>query len=100
MALHRRTPRSLSAILAPLPGRLAPATLLAEVQAAWREVVGAEIAQECRPVAEGGGVLTVACSAAVWSEELALMSSSILPALNTSLTTGVISGLRVVADGR
>ncbi|WP_249011292.1 DciA family protein [Conexibacter sp. DBS9H8] len=100
MALHRRAPRDLSAVLAPLTAQLAPATVLGEVQSAWRGVVGAGIDAECRPVAERAGVLTVACSAAVWCEELELMSAVILPALNATLTTGRLTAVRGVADGR
>jgi predicted nucleic acid-binding Zn ribbon protein len=98
MALHRRSPRSLSHALAPLADAVSPQTLLAEVQAAWPTAVGALVAQEARPVSERAGTLTVACSAAVWAQELELISESIIERLNTGLAKGRISDLRCVTE--
>ncbi len=98
MALHRRSPRSLSFALAPLADAVSPQTLLAEVQAAWPAAVGALVAQEARPVSERAGTLTVACSAAVWAQELELISEHIIVRLNAGLTKGRISDLRCVTD--
>ncbi len=100
MALHRRSPRSLSHALAPLQASVSPQTLLAEVQAAWPDAVGALVALEARPVSERAGTLTVACSAAVWAQELELISEHIIERLNLGLTKGRIGDLRCVADGR
>jgi predicted nucleic acid-binding Zn ribbon protein len=75
---------------------VAPNTLLAEVQRAWREAVGAAIALEARPTAERGGVVTIACSASVWAQELDLMAPAILARLNDQLVTGRVSRLRCV----
>ena len=44
--------------------------------------------QEARPVSERAGTLTVACSAAVWAQELELISEHIIVRLNVGLTTG------------
>jgi predicted nucleic acid-binding Zn ribbon protein len=76
---------------------LAPETLLAEVQQAWREAVGAAIALEARPTRERGGVVTVSCSASVWAQELDLMSPVIVERLNQRLRSGRVSRLRCVA---
>ncbi|HTU97103.1 MAG TPA: DUF721 domain-containing protein [Solirubrobacteraceae bacterium] len=79
---------------------LAPQTVLADVQRVWPEVVGASIAAEAVPTAERGGVLTIACSASVWAQELDLMSVPILERLNGALASGAISRLRCVVGGR
>lgn len=100
MALHRRSPRSLSLALAPLQAEMAPATLLAEVQAAWAGVVGPVVAAEASPRSERAGTLTVACSAAVWAQELDLMAPEILNHLNPALTSGRLHALRCIVDGR
>jgi predicted nucleic acid-binding Zn ribbon protein len=76
---------------------LAPDTLLAEVQQAWREAVGAAIALEAQPTRERGGVVTVSCSASVWAQELDLMAPAILERLNQRLRSGRVSRLRCVA---
>jgi predicted nucleic acid-binding Zn ribbon protein len=94
MALHRRSPRSLAQALAPLQQSLAPATLLADVQAAWPGVVGGVIAAEAAPVSERAGTVTVSCRAAVWAQELELMSEDIIARLNAVVSAGRITDLR------
>jgi predicted nucleic acid-binding Zn ribbon protein len=96
MALHRRSPRSLSHALAPLQASVSPASLLAEVQAAWAGAVGELVAQEAKPASERAGTLTVTCSAGVWAQELELMSETIIERLNVVLTRGRIKDLRCV----
>jgi predicted nucleic acid-binding Zn ribbon protein len=76
---------------------LAPDSLLADVQRAWRDAVGAAIAQEAQPTRERGGVVTVSCSASVWAQELDLMAPAILERLNRMLGSGHVSRLRCVA---
>jgi predicted nucleic acid-binding Zn ribbon protein len=76
---------------------LEPDNLLAEVQRAWRDAVGAAIALEAQPTSERGGVLTVSCSASVWAQELDLMAPAILEQLNRRLHSGRVSRLRCVA---
>jgi predicted nucleic acid-binding Zn ribbon protein len=78
---------------------LAPGTLLAEVQRAWPEVVGASIAAQAAPTAERGGVVTVSCSASVWAHELDLMGPQIVGRLNGALGRGSVHRLRCVAVG-
>ena len=60
----------------------APAGLLARVQAAWPEVAGPVVAAEAEPVSERGGVVTVACSSAVWAQELELLAGDLAARLN------------------
>ena len=100
MMHHRRSPRSMETALTLLAADLAPQTLLAEVQRVWAEVVGPSIAEEAQPTTERGGVLTVACSASVWAQELDLMSVAILERLNAALASGAVSRLRCVVGGR
>jgi predicted nucleic acid-binding Zn ribbon protein len=97
MSPHRRSPRPLAFALEAIRDDLAPETLLADVQRAWPEAVGASVAAEARPTSERGGVLTVSCSAAVWAQELDLMAPAILERLNGLLKGGQIGRLRCVA---
>jgi predicted nucleic acid-binding Zn ribbon protein len=93
----RRSPRPLAFALERMQSDLAPETLLASVQLAWREAVGEAIAAQATPSAERGGVLTVSCSASVWAQELDLMSATIVERLNESLHGGRITRLRCIA---
>ena len=97
MSPYRRSPRVVAMPLGRIRDELAPQTLLADVQRAWREAVGESIAAEARPTAERGGKLTVSCSASVWAQELDLMAPTILARLNSCLRHGVITQLRCVA---
>lgn len=100
MTLHRRSPRPVAVALAPLREKWTPATLLGEVQAVWADAVGRLIAAEAQPVGERAGVVTVACSTAVWAQELDLLSAALLEQLNGRLTGGRITALRCVVRGR
>lgn len=100
MTLHRRSPRPVSAALAPLREACMPATLLAEIQAVWAEAMGPMVAAEARPVGERGGVVTVACSAAVWAQELDLLSATLIERLNAHLSGGRVTRLRCAVRGR
>jgi predicted nucleic acid-binding Zn ribbon protein len=99
MSLHRRSPRSLAAALGALTDELAPQTLLADVQRAWPATVGEAIAAQAQPTAERGGVVTVACAASVWAQELDLMGPQIIARLNESVGTEAVCRLRCVAIG-
>lgn len=98
MTIYRRSPRPVAAALAPLRSAWVPATLLGEVQAVWSDAVGALIAAEARPVSERGGVVTIACSAAVWAQELDLLSTTLLVRLNECLRDGGITRLRCIVS--
>ncbi|MGO9909179.1 MAG: DciA family protein [Solirubrobacteraceae bacterium] len=97
MTSYRRSPRRAALAFDHVRAELAPATLLAEVQQAWRGAVGAAIALEAQPTRERGGVVTVSCSASVWAQELDLMAPAILERLNHRLRSGQVSRLRCVA---
>jgi predicted nucleic acid-binding Zn ribbon protein len=97
MTQYRRSPRPIASALGSLQAELVPDTLLAEVQRAWRAVVGEAIAAQAQPVAERAGVLTVSCAAAVWAQELDLMGPEVLERLNSSLGSGSLARLKCVA---
>lgn len=99
MTHYRRSPRSMTGALGALADRLAPQTLLADVQRAWPGAVGDLIAAEAQPTAERGGVVTISCSASVWAQELDLMGPQIIDRLNAGLATGSVQRLRCVAVG-
>jgi predicted nucleic acid-binding Zn ribbon protein len=94
---HRRSPRPVSFAIARIEDELAPDTLLASVQRAWREAVGEAAAAHARPTAERGGVITVSCSESVWAAELDLMGPAIVERLNSRLAEGRITRLRCVS---
>ena len=96
MTRSRRSPRALSFALDSARRDWAPATLLAEVQTAWPQAVGAAIAAEATPASERGGVVTIACSSSVWAQELELMAPAILERLNARLRGGRVARLRCV----
>ena len=96
MTRFNRSPRLLSGSLDTFAKQLAPDTVLAEIQRAWPDAVGAAIAHHAKPVAERAAVLTVSCESSVWAQELDLMSQSILERLNGVLSAGHITRLRCV----
>jgi predicted nucleic acid-binding Zn ribbon protein len=86
-ARSRRSPRPLAEAFGALTDELAPRTLLADVQRAWPASVGEAIAAQASVTGERGGVLTVACAASVWAQELDLMAPQIIARLNRELGT-------------
>jgi predicted nucleic acid-binding Zn ribbon protein len=92
--VSRTAPRPLSHALERLTGTLAPASTLARVQEVWEDAVGPAIADAARPTAEREGVLTVACAAAVWAQELNLMVEVVLVRLNAAMGAEQIRELR------
>jgi len=92
--VRRRAPRPLATALDRLTAELTPATLLAEVQRAWPEAAGDAFAAQSQPLAERDGVITVACTSAVWAQELDLLSERVVERLNQSLGRPAVRGLR------
>ena len=99
MTRYRRGPRSMDTALSELADELEPATLLAEIQRAWPAAVGSSIAAQAEPASERGGVVTVACAASVWAQELDLMSTQIIERLNVAVGSDSVRRLRCVAVG-
>jgi predicted nucleic acid-binding Zn ribbon protein len=77
--------------------RLAPATLLAEVQRAWPQAAGDAFAPHAEPWAERDGEVLVACPQAVRAQELDLMSELVVDRLNQALGRRAVKRLRVQA---
>jgi predicted nucleic acid-binding Zn ribbon protein len=76
---------------------VAPATLLAQVQAAWKEVAGERLAVAAAPVSERDGVVTVACESGVWAQELDLLAPDLLARLEAALGARSVTKLRFVS---
>jgi len=84
-----------------LAARVAPATLLADVQRIWPEVAGGLMAEQAEPVAEREGTVTLACSSSVWAQELELLGPGLVDAMNAALGAPRVTGLRCrVGAGR
>jgi predicted nucleic acid-binding Zn ribbon protein len=98
--MRRSGPRPIATALDRLTSELAPATLLAEVQRAWPAAAGEAFAAQSEPVAERGGVVTVACASAVWAQELDLLSERVVARLNEGLGRPAVQGLRPQARSR
>jgi predicted nucleic acid-binding Zn ribbon protein len=91
---RRRAPRQASAAIQAARDRAAPRTGLAAVQAAWRELVGEQLAAAATPVSERAGTLTIECADSVWAQELDLMQDQLLERLRGSLGEQAPSALR------
>jgi predicted nucleic acid-binding Zn ribbon protein len=100
MPRSRRSPRPLAIALERSRATWAPASLLGEVQAAWEQAVGGVVAAEATPTAERGGVVTIACSGAVWAQELDLMGVTIVERLNGLVSSGEVRRIRCVSTPR
>jgi predicted nucleic acid-binding Zn ribbon protein len=96
--LSRRAPRPLGPALDALLARVAPASTLASVQAAWASAVGEAVARHGRPISERDGLLTVACDEAVWANEIELLGPDLLAAINAALGTEALTALTCRAD--
>ncbi len=86
--------RPLAHALGDLADSLQPRTALGRIQTAWEPAVGPTIAAIARPVAEREGVLSVACESSVWAQELDLLSSELIAAINSQLGDEAIVKLR------
>ena len=83
--MRRIAPRSLEAALRGFAGSSGPPGLLPRAQAAWPAAAGAQVAAEAVPVAERDGIVTIACSSALWAQELELLGADLLERLNAEL---------------
>lgn len=95
---RRRAPRPAATGLRAALQRAAPRTPLAATQAAWAEVVGEQIAERTRPIAERGGQVTVECLDSVWAQELDLMQEQLLERLAERLGEQAPQSLRFRAQ--
>jgi predicted nucleic acid-binding Zn ribbon protein len=95
--MSRRAPRPASLAIEALADRLAPQTLLGQVQRLWPDVVGAAIAAEATPTGDRSGTLTITCRSAVWAQELDLMGPDLVDRLNAALGADLVVALRCSA---
>lgn len=91
-------PRQLGSALDRLIAEQAPATLLAEVQTAWPEVCGPQIAARAEPVAERDGRVTIACESGAWAQELELMGELLRERIDAAIGAERVTALRFTAD--
>jgi predicted nucleic acid-binding Zn ribbon protein len=84
--------------------RAEPKTLLAAAQGVWAPAVGEAVAAEAQPISERHGIVTVACRSATWAQELDLLQTELLDAVNAALGSGeddaarpLVAGLRFTA---
>lgn len=96
--MRRPGPRPLSNALDSVLPDVAPATLLAQVQAAWKEAAGDRMAAAATPVSERDGVVTVACESGVWAQELDLLAPDLLVRLEAALGARSVTKLRFVTS--
>lgn len=95
--MRRSAPRPIAGAVQAFAGRVAPATLLAEVQRHWTVVAGELVAREAEPTSERDGTVTISCRSSVWAQELDLLSGELVERLNLALGRDAVRGLRCVA---
>ena len=98
--VHRRAPRPLAPAVEALAARLAPATVLADVQCVWEAAAGPAIAGAAHPVAEREGTVTLRCESAVWMQEIDLMGAELVERINAELGADRVRVVRCTAAGR
>lgn len=92
---HRPGPRGMSSALDAALARVEPKTPLAQLQRVWPGVLGEAFAPHATPTAmSSAGVVTVACDAAVWAQEIALLAGELVPRLNAALGAETVRELR------
>jgi predicted nucleic acid-binding Zn ribbon protein len=96
---RRRAPRPAAGAFQTALAHAAPKTRLAAVQAAWESTVGERVAGAARPVAEKAGTVTVACTDAVWAQELDLMQERLIGLLEERLGDQAPQNLRFRVEG-
>ena len=95
--MRRRAPRPLGIAIDELTTRLAPATLLGDVQRVWEAAAGPAISREAAPVSERAGTVTLQCTSGVWMAEIDLMGPALVAQLNAQLGAERVSAVRCVA---
>lgn len=66
----------------------------------WDEVVGAELAQHCRPVRLTGGVLTVAASSPQWATQLRYLTGQLALNVNSAMGEPMVTSVNIVVGPR
>jgi predicted nucleic acid-binding Zn ribbon protein len=97
---RRLAPRPVGEAVEALAARLAPATLLADVQRVWETAAGPAITAAAQPVSEREGTLTLRCTSAVWMQEIDLMGPALVARINEALGAERVTAVRCVATDR
>jgi predicted nucleic acid-binding Zn ribbon protein len=95
--MRRRAPRPIAPAVDAFAQRLAPATLLADVQRVWEGAAGPVIAHEATPISERDATVTLLCSSAVWMQEIDLIGPVLVDALNEAIGSERVRAVRCVA---
>lgn len=93
----RRDPQPFGAVLAKLVkdrGWQRP-TAEATVFGRWEQVVGADVAEHCRPVKLEGGELTVEAVSTAWATQLRLLARSLVKRIAAEVGHGVVTRLHI-----
>ncbi len=72
-----------------------PPDLLSTVFHRWEDVVGADVARHCRPVAVEGDRLVVAASDPMWASEVRWLSDRVLERVNELSSTDRLKSITV-----
>ncbi len=72
-----------------------PSDLLSTVFGRWEEVVGADVARHCRPVAVEGDRLVVVASDPVWASEVRWLADRVLERVNDLSATDRLTSVAV-----
>ncbi|MFL5869568.1 MAG: DciA family protein [Solirubrobacterales bacterium] len=96
--MRKASPRSVGVAIASVRASVEPKTPLAAVQWAWVEAVGDRIAAEAQPVSERDGVVTVACRASTWAQELDLLHDDLLAGLRSAVGETPVERLRFIVS--
>ncbi|MCW2957213.1 MAG: hypothetical protein JWP18_16 [Solirubrobacterales bacterium] len=92
---HRPAPRDLGSALDRIVARVEPQTPLSRLQRVWPQAVGEAVAPHAKPTAmSSDGVVTITCEAAVWAQEVDLLSYEVVQRLNAELGAGTVRELR------
>jgi predicted nucleic acid-binding Zn ribbon protein len=84
-------------------GRLAtelgwrPGLVEGDLRGRWAELVGADIAEHCRPDTFDAGLLTLRASSTAWAASLTLLAPQLLRRLGEDLGEGVVVEVKVLA---
>jgi len=65
------------------------------VIARWEQLVGAAIAEHCRPEKFENGVVEVLCDSTAWATNLKLMQPQLMDVFNQELGPGIVTGLLI-----
>lgn len=95
--MHKTTLTALRALLQAAAKSLGVerAAYVALIEQMWPAVVGAEAAQESRPVGLRGGVLLVETAPGLWVQELSARRGILTDQINRRLGAGVVREIRV-----